>query len=129
MGKSYIISSVCHCVDVVLVHEGQLILNNSLLSLESLGEIGLSCITTLPNCCDTNRSGNWFPPQGASPIEANSSSTLYQSWNNNQSIQLNRPSGLDSVMDGLYHCEVPDIDDVMHFLYIGIYSSANDGEF
>ncbi len=123
-------------IDVVLVHEGQEISNNSIISLESLGNFNTSstspllCVTTHPSCCDTNRSGNWFPPSNTAPLETSlNSSELYQSWGDNQNISLNRPSGISSTESGLYRCEVPDKDNVVQNLYVGVYSSADEGEY
>ena len=118
---------VIYLIDVVLVHEGELIPNNSVISLESLGDSNVTrllCVTTQPFCCDTNRSGNWFPPsEGSGPLDSSPNSLrLYQSWGDDQSIQLNRPSGLNSIERGLYRCEVPDMDSIVQNLYIGIYS-------
>ena len=116
---------------MVLVHEGELIPNNSVISLESLGDSNarLFCVTTQPFCCDTNRSGNWFPPsEGSEPLDSSPNTLhLYQSWGDNQSIQLNRPSGVNSTERGLYRCEVPDRDNITQILYVGIYSSADEG--
>ena len=125
-------------VDVVLMHDGRIILNNSILSLESLGSLDdpvnapLLCITTNPFCCETNRSGNWFPPQGAALLDNSSSSMgLYQSWEDDQSIQLNKPSdaSLGQLEEGLYHCEVPDRDGIMQVVFAGLYSETRGGKF
>lgn len=120
--------------EVIIVHEGQLIPNNSIVALESLGDYNatfanpLLCVTTLPSCCDTNRSGNWFPPSGGGPVDsAPDSPDLYQNWEDNQSIELHRPSSVVSVEGGLYRCEVPDGDRVVQMLYVGVYTSPNEG--
>lgn len=121
-------------VEVVLVQDGQLIPNNSLLSLESLGDRNestsgsLHCVTTNPFCCLTNLSGSWFSPGSNIPLDTEESSLmLSQSWSDNQSIQLNRNRQVTSAEGGLYRCEVPDKDGVTQTVYAGIYSSANDG--
>lgn len=118
-----------------MIHDGQLIPNNSIISLESIGDYNdtstspLLCVTSLPSCCDTNRSGNWFPPGGGSPLDSDPDSPgLYQDWEDDQSIQLHRPSAVESAEEGLYFCEVPDENHVMQRLYVGVYSSLSEGE-
>lgn len=109
---------------VSLVHEGQLIQNNSLISLEAFTN-SLYCITNNPMCCDTS-SGNWFPPRDDDPVSTSpNSTTFYHFWRNNQSIELsilNDSAGI--VDDGLYRCEILDKENVTQTLYVGIYSST-----
>ena len=118
---------------VHLSHEGSVLPNNSILSLDSLGDGNASsrpllCVTPLQPCCDTNRSGNWF--LGDDPLEDfNNSTDLYQSWGDDQTVQLNRGSAADFMEGGLYHCEVPDADNVTRTLYVGVYLSADEGEY
>ena len=127
-----------YTVDVVLVHEGSLISNNSLFSLDSLGDINatssapLLCITPLEPCCDTNRMGNWFSPEsGDTPLgtSGTNATELFQSWGDDQSVQLNRGSGVATIESGLYRCEVPDSDNNTQTLYVGVYASADEGEY
>jgi hypothetical protein len=106
------------------------------MSLESIGDAdgdtntSLLCMTNLPSCCDTNRSGNWFPPNGGSPLDSSrGSSGLYQNWDDNQSIELRRPSSVVSTEEGLYRCEVPDGDQVIQTLYVGVYTAASGGQY
>ena len=117
---------------VHLIHEGSVLPNNSVLFLDSLGNGSanssspLRCVTPLQPCCDTNRSGSWF--YDVNPLDEFENSTeLYQSWGDDQSIELNRGDGASTIEGGLYHCEVPDADNVTQILYIGIYSSDNEG--
>lgn len=120
---------------MVLEHEAQLIPNNSIILLlenDNVTAIGpLLCITTLPSCCDTNRAGNWFPPEGNDPLNNASSNSmgLYQSWTDDQTIELNGLSEEGFSESGLYYCEVPDRENNLQTLYVGIYSSADDGEY
>ena len=113
----------------MLTQGGQLIANNSIISLVNLTDNPLLCVTTQPSCCDTNRSGSWFPPGGGNQLEDSpqDSAGLYQRWEDDQSIQLLRQSGAVSVEEGLYHCIVPDKDGVTQTLYVGISSSDNEG--
>ena len=123
-------------IDVALTHEGRLLLNNSVISLDALGFFNASttnplfCVTTLSSCCDTNRRGNWFPPDSASHLGTfPNTSHLHQSWEDDQSIQLLRSSRVASIEGGLYHCEIPDRNNIMRALYVGIYPSPNNGTF
>ena len=117
-----------------LIQEGQIVPNNTLLSLDSLGDFNqttispLFCVTNQPLCCDTNRSGNWFPPGGDDPVgDSDNTTELYQSWGDDQSVQLLRPTGVDTVESGLYRCEIPDQDNITQTFYVGIYSEE-EGE-
>lgn len=111
----------------MLVHDGRALPNNSLISLESLERAPLLCVTTDPFCCETNRSGNWFHPQEGAPLtDSPSAMDLYQSWGDDQSIQLNKPSNASilPMNEGLYRCEVPDRDGVTQVVYAGLYSET-----
>lgn len=125
---------------VALMREGGAIIpNNSLVALDSLGDFNdttntpLLCVTSFMSDADfEDYVGNWFPPQGNTPgplgVSANSTD-LYQSSEDEQSVELNRPSGVASVESGLYRCEIPDDDGAIQTLYVGVYSSDNDGKF
>ena len=104
---------------VGLMHNGQMISNNTLLSLNDLGNSStpLSCVTNQLLCCDSS-SGGWFSPGGNIMDDGSENSTeLYQSFEN-QKIQLLRPSGL-------YWCEIPDQNNVTQTFYVGIYSDED----
>ena len=112
----------------VLSQEGQLIPNNSVLSLNSFcNGTSLFCVTNRPFCCDTNRLGSWYPPDYPDPVDnvSNTSSALDQAWGDDQSVRL---FGVDSVESGLYRCEVPDRDNVTQILYVGIYSNEEGNQ-
>lgn len=73
--------------------------------------------------------GNWFPPNGESPLGSDpNSSGLYQDWDNNQSINLYLPSTVSSVEGGLHYCEVPDAAGIVQRLYVGVYTMLNEGK-
>ena len=125
----------------MLVHEGSLVPNNSILYLEDIETSPLHCITTLQNCCDTNRLGNWFPPssqegggaeeEGEGPLGSSASgdlTELFQSWGDDRSVQLNGRNGSD-IDGGLYRCEIPDADSITQTFYVGVYQSAAQSEY
>ena len=127
-----------HLVGVALMREGAVIPNNSPISLESLGDfnattnIPLLCVTSsfIPDADVEDYVGNWFRPQGDAPLGVSSNTTdLYQSSEDEQSVGLNRPSEVASVESGLYRCEIPDNENVTQTLYVGVYSTDNDGKF
>ena len=114
---------------------GQLISNNTVLSLDSLGDANgntsfpLFCITNEPSCCNISQAGNWFPPSGDIPVDDSDNSTgLYQSWSDDQSVQLLRPAGADVVESGLYRCQIPDRENNTQVFFVGIYSNETGGE-
>ena len=120
------------------MRDGDFILNNSLISLDSLGSFSgsantpLLCVTSFVSGpeCSGNCTGNWFPSRGNAPLGKLANSTdLYQSIVDSKSVGLNRPSEVASVESGLYRCEIPDDDGVTQTLYVGVYSTDNDGKF
>ncbi len=115
---------------MALVYRGQILANNSLLSLENLNTSDpISCVSTLPSCCNATRAGGWFLP---SSVPVNSSlpggEQIYQSWSNDQTIRLHRSSMAGSFEEGLYRCEVPDAENVTQTLFVGIYPTSGEGE-
>ena len=83
----------------------------------------------LSPCCDTNRSGSWFPPEGTDPVSTFANSTeLYQSWGDDQSIRLHSSNQTDPMGSGLYSCEVLDSNGDMQILYVGVYSNITAGK-
>ena len=109
---------------------GQRLVNNSLLSLELFNTSSppLSCVSTFPSCCDTLRAGNWFLPDASTPVGvATGNESIYHSRDDNQTVSLHVRSGTGTVPEGLYRCEVPDVDNVTQTLYVGIYANNSRG--
>ena len=133
-GCEILCKSIPDVETVHLVHEGSTLPNNSVISLDSLGNGNINnsrplfCFTPLQPCCDTNRSGNWFLGDHALN-EFRNSTNLYQSWGDDQSVRLNRGSEAASIEGGLYRCEVPDAANITRFVYVGVYLSDDEGEF
>lgn len=122
---------LCKFSEVMLIHEGQPVPNNSLISLGELNDSSnspLVCITNQPSCCDTNRSGNWISPSGEFLSNVSDALSLFQRWEDNQTIELHSRSVEMPIEEGLYHCEVPDKDGVVKRLYIGVYSFLDEGK-
>ena len=55
-------------------------------------------------------------------------SGLFQSWSDEQSVELHRPGEVSVAETGLYRCEAPDAEGVMQTMYAGVYSSESEGE-
>ena len=110
--------------------------NNSLVILEDIGEgvDGLLCITDNTACCARAQSpggvtlGDWYYPNGTGVANFIIALPDVQ-WefyrNRGQSVvRMNRRRG---GVNGIYHCEIPDIAGVDQTIYIGVYN-ASTGE-
>ena len=112
--------------------------NNSLVTLEEIGEgdDALLCMTDSTMCCSRAQVpgggilGDWYYPNGTGvPNSLVVDRYNYDLWefyrNRGQSVvRLNRRRG---GVTGIYCCEIPDINSVTQFIYIGVYT-ANTGE-
>ena len=108
--------------------------NNSLVSLEDIGDSNtggdaLLCMTDNRMCCARAQSpymgilGNWYYPNGTGVANSGEMWEFYR--NRGQSVvRLNRRRGGEN---GIYCCEIHDINSVTQFIYIGVYT-ANTGE-
>ena len=102
------------------------------MSLEDIGEGdgALVCITNLTACCRPPytgemryATGNWFFPNGTRVPSSGSQSDFHRT-RGQMVIRMHRRRGGE---DGIYHCEIPDAENVTQFIYIGVYS-ASTGE-
>lgn len=117
-----------------MVLNGQVYANNSIVAANeigmlnsSMGREALSCITDKTPCCSqANTTGKWFFPN-SSVVLTDGEGSLYTSRSSNQRVSLNYQGG--PVMTGVYRCEVPDQDDVIQNVYIGIYSNTSGGTY
>ena len=122
---------------------GQTILNNSLVNLDDLtyqstnpgftevptnanGLHTLMCVTDLVACCQTEGLGNWYYPDG-SRVTGQGSPTFRT--NRGQNEVLNNQQFYGSIRlwryytppeRGLFHCELPDANNVVQILYVNI---------
>lgn len=110
--------------DVGFFLNGGLLPNNSIVENTDIGEgsDALYCLTDRVLCCSTaagGRHGLWKSPNGLedSQITREFSSLLLNRRNNGVA-----PTGI-------YTCLVPDANNIIRTLYIGIYGSVNAGEF
>ena len=142
---------VCCCFFVISVHhlisvgvslllQGKTIPNNSLVNLDDLlyrtdtlqptnanGLQTLMCVTDLVDCCETQRLGNWYYPNGRI-ITSRSQGNTFQT-NRGQNEIVNNQQFYGSVRlwrrytpagRGLFRCELPDAKNVIQTLYVNI---------
>ena len=120
---------------VTLEHKGVNLGNNSLISLDDIGEGGdaILCVTDNMQCCD-ERDGSWYLPNGTLVLsDANTSypQTIYTTREINQTVTLNTVhtnTVNESVLPvvGIYSCGILDSLNNKKHLYIGIYP-RNEG--
>ena len=126
------ISSFSCADDVRFSLNGTIYRNNSLVNLEGIGEgdDALLCITNLTACCRPPHTGevrsaigNWFFPNG-SRVPSSGNQWDFHRTRGQMVIHMHRRRGGE---DGVYHCVIPDAEDVTQSIYIGVYS-ASTGE-
>ena len=121
------ISSFPGAGDVWFSLNGTTYQNNSIVTLENIGEGGdaLLCVTSQTVCCHNSNTGGsalgkWFFPNGT---EVSSSGEMFRT-RGQMVVRLNRRRG---GVEGIYCCEIPDAMNFTQTLYIGVYS-ASTGE-
>ena len=121
--------------DVWFLLRGTTYQNNSLVSLEEIGEGGdaLLCRTSNTMCCARDQVprkgilGDWYFPNGEkvsnSRLDNGTMPDIYR--NRGPSVvRMNRRQG---GVNGIYRCEIPDTAGVNQTIYIGAYT-ASTGE-
>ena len=120
--------SLLPCEGVRFSLGGTTYLNNSLVTLEDIGEWddALTCLTDLTACCQASRNGttvlgNWFFPNGTRVPSLGIQWDFHRT--RGQSIvHLQRRRGGE---DGIYCCEIRDAMNVYQTIYIGVYSRTD----
>ena len=110
---------------------GTTYLNNSLVTLEDIGEWddgALLCVTDYTACCRPpytgySAAGNWYFPNETRVPSPGSWWEIYRS-RSQMVVRLHRRRG---GVSGIYHCEIPDAMNVTQAIYIGVYI-ADTGE-
>ena len=115
--------------------------NNSLVSLEDIGDSGVNgllCETDLADCCRTSDTppgypslGDWFFPNGTAVPNTvidiiNGVNIIWKFYRNrdHRMVRMNRRRG---GVDGIYHCEIPvslGPPIVYQNIYIGVYTTS-----
>ena len=117
------ITSFYFLVPLQLIFRGVSYPDNSLLSLNNIGEFStgsaILCITNRSPCCSTppNRFGEWYYPNGSMVPNSGDGHDFYRSRTDNQTIHLNRRDNAQSPT-GSFCCELPDNSDVTHALCV-----------
>jgi len=99
--------------------------NNSIVTMRDIGNDSeaLVCSTSYTPCCTSaNNETQWYFPNGSQVL--NNPALPYQ--RNRRRfpgrVLLNRNS--ESTIMGIFHCDVPDANDTLQSLYVGIYTST-----
>ena len=117
---------------VAAVLKGTTYQNNSIVTLESIGEgrDALLCITNQTACCRPPYTdemgtalGNWFFPNGTR-VPSSEDQWDFHRTRGQMMVRLHRRRGGE---EGIYHCMIPDSMNVTQTIYIGVYS-ASTGE-
>ena len=105
---------------IYFVLDGQVFVNNSVLSLSEIGEgeSALLCKTNLMKCCGTvpNRIGEFYYPNGVR-VPVNGRAHGFYRDRGDQVVRLNRREQTISPT-GTFRCEIPDENEVMQNLFI-----------
>ena len=114
-------NNIFHAGQLKFMLGGQTYLNNSVVSINDIGEgdNALLCVTDNPDCCFVNKMGDLFYPNN-SVVGYSSINSLYRN-RGQQMVRLNRRNDvlLPTVL-GAYRCEIPDSGGRMQNIYIYI---------
>ena len=120
------ISSVVIPASVVL--NGARILNHGIVTRDNIGTdtaATLQCLTSYDGCCgDSN--GFWFYPSGSEVMDSgDSSSEVFYRSRGSGAVYLHHRDGTGGDEDdGIFRCQIPDLDGNSQDLFVGIYSSG-----
>ena len=110
--------------------------NNSIVNITDIAEtasLALYCITTYPLCCTSaNPETQWYFPNGSAVPDSFESGIhvgnlpYSRSRSTSGTVRLNR--NRQGTTTGIFHCNIPDVNNIPQSLYVGIYTSTT-GEF
>ena len=124
---SVIVVSLLSCEGVRFVLNGITYQNNSLVTLENIGEgdDALFCLTDQIACCGPPYTllslGNWFFPNGTG-VPSSGVPWDFHRTRGQSVVLLQRRRGGE---EGIYSCEIPDAMNITQTIYIGVYHRAN----
>ena len=104
---------------------GQLLSNNSYVSLEELGEgliNSLLCVTDKDISTSGHREGEWYFPNGTQVPIQGAGLNFYRN-RHTQIVHLHQRYATANLF-GMFRCEVSNRDQVLHVLYAGIFPSG-----
>ena len=100
-------------------HTAYKIRDNSIVRLAALGT--LFCTTPYQHCCQ-NR-GQWHYPNGSVVPASQDGSLIFTSRSDLGGLGLQRRAGFShESVDGVYECQIPDVNGRTQTRYVGIYS-------
>ena len=106
------------CAGIHFLLGGQLYSNNSRINLHLIGEgeNALFCKTDLVNCCEANRFGEFFYPNGVQVPIQKLGHGFYRN-RGKQEIRLHRREGVTTPA-GRFRCQIPDARGGLQTIYI-----------
>ena len=121
-----------HAVDVWFSLNNTTYRNNSLVTLEGIGEnnASLLCMSNLTACCrspyseNLSASGNWFFPNKSRVPNENSNSTIYRTRSRSKRVEKIQMHHRRGGVEGIYRCEIPDSMNAVQTIYIGVYNTS-----
>ena len=130
--KDISIFSFLHVGNIRFSLNGTIYQNNSLVTLDDIGEednTALLCMTNLIACCrpaQANGSslGNWYFPNGTRVASEFVNETIWDFYRDRglMVVRMKRRRGGE---EGIYRCEIPDSMNVTQTIYIGVYTRAS----
>ena len=126
INKDISIFSFLYAGDVWFSLDGTTYRNNSIVTLEDIGEErdALLCMTNFTACCrPPYNTGNWFFPNGTRVPNSGNQWDFYRTRGQMMVLLHRRVGGVD----GIYRCEIPVSTNINQTIYIGVYT-ANSGE-
>ena len=121
-----------HAVDVWFSLNNTTYRNNSLVTLEDIGEnnASLLCMSNLTACCrspyseNLSASGNWFFPNKIRVPNKNPNSTIYRTRSRSKRVAKIQMHHRRGGVEGIYRCEIPDSMNALQTIYIGVYNTS-----
>ncbi len=118
----YCNTPIVSIIEVGVLHRGKLIPNNSMVTVDDIGEDleSVICFTNEEDCCVSNDGNHWYFPDDT--VVPSMASDVYGR-SGPSTVSLNRMSGA-GISDGLFRCVVIDMAGNNQTLYLGVYSNT-----
>ena len=103
--------------------------DNDTIDIMNIGEddSALICQTDLRPCCGTGfRAGEWYYPNGTVVPVIGTESDFYRNRESDGTVRLNRRNNANHPT-GIYHCEVPDENNITRTLHLGVFNFGHLG--
>ena len=112
--------SLCLCAAVRFMLGGKTYVDGDIILITDIrdgDDNALLCVTDNTNCCDVQRIGEFYYPDG-SAVGYSTTNSLYRN-RGSQVVRLNRRDNTLSPV-GRYRCEIPDSSGTIQRIYINI---------